>query len=279
MINRLAIVTVCVGVCAVSFHSAAETDDIDRELVRLKNEIRRVQGQRNSVAKEMKKEQEDFDAYNKRTAERKHDVLHRTDSIKEQLRSVTVRNDSLESALSAVSVKLKEEELRRKRFRGVLHDAVISLADELPGFPPLIRTQYTGPIGYLAGELDAGSIDNTEALYRLMRIVQDLRTVSQEIQVVEGSSPFPEMRGTVYRLRIGAVFEAAVDEKGKRAFVWNSAAVGEDAEWVEIEDPVQVVSLFNAVKMREGKTMPDLVDLPFTAGASSGGKGGDDDDR
>ena len=127
-------------------------------------------------------------------------------------------------------------------------------------FTPLIRDQYAGPIGYLVGEIEAGSVENTEALYRLFRIVWDLRTVCREIQVVEVTSPVPQMRGTIYRLRMGSVFEAIVDLKGEKAFLWNTPDSG-TGRWIALprED---AASILTAVKIREGKTVPELVHLP-----------------
>ena len=257
--------------CCLAVIAAAEPDELDRELTRLKKEISRVEAQRRNEAREVKKERAEFSAYRERTKARKTAISEQTDSVKTVRQQTLQHNDSLRAALGAVQVAIREQELLEKKIRSVITVAVKKLQKELPAFPPLISEQYSGPLSYLLTELEAGSVDNTEALYRLLRLVQDLRTVSQEIQVVEGVSPVPRMRGSVYRLRIGAVFEAVVDADGRKAFLWTPSGEEEtDSLWVPAETAETAAELLKAVKIREGKTVPELVELPLVRSMKEG---------
>ncbi|MBN1307062.1 MAG: DUF3450 family protein [Chitinispirillaceae bacterium] len=272
---RLMIVGAAVILYGGSAVPAAEMDEIDREIARLKKEISRVQSQRHDEAKEAKKEQVEFESYRERTASRMASVTRQTDSIRMLLQQTNRHNDSINAALASVTSRIREQDLQRERLREVILRAAKTLQGEIDHFTPLIREQYTGPTGYLVGEIEAGTVENTEAFYRLFRIVWDLRTVCREIQVVEVASPIPQMRGTVYRLRIGSVFEAVVDMKGEKAFLWNPADGG-TAGWVAPPRREDAASILAAVRIREGKTVPELLRLPFGTYSGQGEDGSDD---
>jgi hypothetical protein len=252
-----------VVLCCMTGVAVAQSDELDREITRLKKEITRVEAQRENEARQMKTERTEFRAYQERTAARISSINHQTDSVRAVQQRTEHRNDSLRAALGAVQAGIREQELLGKNVRSVIASALKKLQYELPDLPPLITEQYSGPVSYLLTELEAGSVENTEALYRFMRLVQDLRTVSQEIQVVEGASPVAQLRGSVYRLRIGAVFEAVVDAEGRKAFLWTSAGERTDTVWVPAGNETTAGALLKAVRIREGKTVPELVDLPI----------------
>ena len=241
-----------------------EPDEIDREIMRLKKEISRVQSQRKEEKKQADRERRELEAYRKRTADKIAAVKHVTDSIKNSLEQAGSRNDSIKMEISSIQVHLREVELNRDNLKKEILNSVKEILRTAEMLPPLIQQQYAGPLSYLSGEIEAGTVESTEALFRLMRIVQDLRTVAQEIQVVEGASPVEELRGSVYRLRIGAVWEAAVDGEGKNAFIWTGYSdTSGVAVWRKPASVEYTASILDAVRMREGKTVPELITLPM----------------
>lgn len=262
--------------CCTVVCFAADSGEMDRELRSLKKEITRVQGQRQREAEAVKKEREEFRAYQERTKQRKANIGVQTDSINGVQQQTQRRNDSLRAVLTSVQARIREQELSDKRIHAVIIVGVKKLQEELPYLPPLIRDQYEGPISYLLSELTAGSVESTEALYRMVRIVQDLRNVAREIQVVEGISPVTQLRGMVYRLRIGAIFEAIVDTEGRNAFLWTSAEGDHDSVWVPVDNKATATALLKAVHIREGTTVPELVELPLGMGLSGVKESSDD---
>ena len=254
----------------------AENDELDREIARLKKEITRVEAQRGEEARQVKKERAEFQAYKDRTRSRITTITNQTDSIKSAMELIVHRNDSLHAALSAVNAQIREQELLGQKIAAVIGRAVKKLQLELDRLPPLVREQYRGPLGFLLTELEAGTVENTEALHRMVRIVQDLRTVSQEIQVVEGGSPVPQIRGSVYRIRIGSVFEAIVDNRGEKAFLWTGKVVAADSMWIPVENEGMAAAILKAVNIREGKTVPELVELPLAGRPRSAEEGGNE---
>ncbi len=243
---------------------AAPRDQIDLEIGRLRQEIERVQSQRREEAKQVAREKAETEAYRERTGKRFERIAARSDSLRNRVQQARSRNDSLRVILSSAQNSVRELQLRQERLRTVIRKTVSELRDEVKGFPPLIQEQYFGPINHLLGEIDGKSVDNVEALHRLTRIVQDIRTLGQDIQVVEGTSPVAELRGTVFRLRIGGFFEAVVDMKGERGYRWHGNDPGTGLPvWNPLKSREEAASILSAVRMREGKTVPQLVDLPL----------------
>lgn len=263
MLFRWVVVTLltCAATAGVLF--AEDNDEVGQELRRLKNEIRRVKAQRTEEAQQVKKENWEYADYQKRTAKRKNVITARTDSLQTQLQLLNTRNDSLNARLETIRTAIEEENLRKKSLSGVIIQSVESVKTELERFPPMIREQYSGSLTYLIGEVKGGTVENTEALHRLMRIVRDVRTVAQEIQVIESASPVAELRGTVSRLRIGAVFEAVYDDKSNTAFLWTPAEDTLPEKWHTVKDESAVTAIKKAILMREGKVVPELLALPF----------------
>jgi len=243
---------------------AEDNDEVGRELRRIKDEIRRVKAQRAEEAQHVKKENWEYADYRKRTAKKINAITTRTDSLQQQLQQLNTRTDSLTAQLEATKTAIEEENLRKKSLSKVIIKSVESVKEELERFPPMIREQYSGSLAYLIGEVKGGTVENTEALHRLMRIVRDVRTVAQEIQVIESVSPVAEVRGTVSRLRIGAVFEAVYDNKSNTAFIWSAAVDTLPENWLPVKDGTTLAAIKKAILMREGKVVPELLALPFS---------------
>lgn len=237
--------------------------DLSGEIARVQRELRQVQGQRQDLQREVLNDKTEYAAYKKRIKQRRDDVSHATDSVRQRMDHLKTRNDSLVAKLFAVNAAIRQQELQRERFQHILITAVTKLQREVDHFPSLITEQYRGSISYLLGELQAQSVESTEAMYRFVRIVQDMRIVLQDIQVVEGVSPLPELKGTVYRFRIGGVFEAIIDMQGKNAFLWSGNTDEGKPRWQKVADERGSAAIMKAVKIRGGKTIPELVELPF----------------
>ena len=153
----------------------------------------------------------------------------------------------------------------REKLAGSCDEIIASLK----GTPPMVRQNLIASAALLKNELRNKSIDNVEALNRMQQIMNRAEEVTGSIQVSQESSPITEIRGTVYRLRIGAFFEAIVNLKGEECAVWyGSDSLG----WRTINDPAIAAELFKAANIREGKSMPAFVNLPLVAEAEKGGK-------
>ena len=262
MIRVLGVNLMLVLVCMLN---AAEMYDLDAEIARVKKELGKVEGERIKVKKEFLKDRSEFASYQERASKRNLSLKTGTDSLRLQIRAASVLNDSLQSELMSINTKIRQQDLNQKRLRETILDVCCGLQKEADSLPPLASEQVRGSLGYLSGEISAASIDNIEALNRLIQISKGIQSMSREVQSVEGLSPVGQLKGTVYRLRIGTVLEAAVDSKGEQAFFWDRAG-----GWQAAGDPSLAPSLLKAIKIREGKTVPSLVQIPFVQGEPEG---------
>ena len=236
---------------------SAEKYDLNEDILRIKRELSSVARQRAEVRKEYNQDKTEYDAYKKQLVERKAQYQADIDSISLLIKKKQAENDSLLSEIVSVKAGIQQQELLQNRFCQIVLQKSKQLLKEISNLPPLATKQIKGSLDYLISEITAQTVDNSEALHRLMQIVHDCKELSSEIDIVEGVSPVKTLPGTVYRLRIGTIFEAVVDAKGEHAFVWTK-----NGEWQECDSDAG--SILEAVQVRGGKKVPVMVNLPFT---------------
>jgi hypothetical protein len=239
----------------------AQEYDIDSEISRLKRELTRIEEERKETHAAAAKDKEEFAQYTSRTKKRLRAIAAETDSVRGQLSVYAHTSDSLGALLSGIQARRREytlmqESLRRKLI--ALCNAQLALSRTLP---PLVSEKAHAAVSFLKSELAAKSIDNIEAMNRLITLMSDIEMQLMDIQIVQGQSPVGDIAQTVYRLRIGGIFEAVVDSKGEKCALW----IGPGAsDWQVIDNPDTASRILKAVAVREGKTVPAFVDLPFS---------------
>ncbi|MFP4415679.1 MAG: hypothetical protein ACOC4C_05100 [Fibrobacterota bacterium] len=241
----------------------AQQDDIKAEITRIRKELMQVQEERERVVEEKKKDAEDFENYRKRMRTRMRTVRLETDSVKNEIVAYKFKNDSLSSLINAQKARKKHFELRQESLRGRIMastDLVLSLAQS---YPPSAGSKTISAAKLLKNDLSTKSIDNVEAISRLFQIIRGMQDESGIIQIVQGSSPLPEIRGTTYRLRLGTIFEAVVNTEGTKAALWSGRSDNGDYRWELIDNAVTASQILKAVNVREGKEVPELVELPL----------------
>jgi hypothetical protein len=130
--------------------------------------------------------------------------------------------------------------------------------------PPVTADAKVNALAFLQSELTTKNIDNVEGIQRFFQIVNDLEELTGSIQIASGPSPVPELRGTVYRLRIGTLFEAAVDAQGNNYALWAGVDSTGGTVWTTGSENAVAAGILNAINIREGKSLPSLVELPFS---------------
>ena len=98
-----------------------------------------------------------------------------------------------------------------------------------------------------------------------MQILNKLDEASSGIQISQESSPVADIRGMVYRLRIGTIFEAVVDTKGEKCAVFTGWGDDGAPHWKNLDSPDTAMMVLQAVNIREGKSLPAFVNLPLPA--------------
>lgn len=259
------ILFLAVPVIFSSAHQAhgQQQEDLTPEINRIRKELVSVQNERERVAEEKRKDAEDFEEYRERIRETMRSVRHETDSIELETIDYTEKRDSLDALINSVENRAKQYEMLQDGLRTHLIGAVGRVMIFAEGLPPQASEKHISALKLLENELKAKDVDNIEAVTRLFQVISDMHDLTGNIQIAQGNSPVPEIRGTSYRIRMGAFFEAVVNAKGTTAAVWTG--YGEDGNplWQVISDPAIAGEILKAVNVREGKALPELVRLPF----------------
>lgn len=241
----------------------AQEPDLTSEITRLRKELMQVQEERERVLDEKAKDEEEFRDYRKRMRARMRVIRLETDSIRQVIAQTKLDDDSLGALINATRDRKKQFEMLQERFRRDLIGAAARVSQYAQTLPPGVADKSLSALGLLENELEAKAVDNVEATSRLFQIVADLHENSSVIQIVQGSSPVPEIRGTTYQLRLGNYFQAVVNAKGTLAAVWTGYDEQNAAQWRRIDDPMVAGEILKAVNVREGKSLPSLVSLPL----------------
>lgn len=251
---------------------AVESVDVDNEINRVKKELSQVQAERQRVAEDITKDAKEFADYEQRTASRKSECAAETDSIKRQTALTAQKSDSLGALVSGSQLKRKQYELLQESFRQSVIAACARLTIEAKKTPNGNANQANGALTFLVNDCRSKTIDNIEALHRLLQIIQNLDEAGGTIRVGQEPSAVPEIRGNASTLQIGNVFEAVVDDDAKVCAFWRGVGNADHQEWEVIRDP-QVASLvLRAINVRQGKALPSFIDLPYGVSAAKGAK-------
>lgn len=251
-------ILVCLAGSALS-----QQQNLSEEITRLRRELMQVQDERTRTREEIGKDKKDFEEYRSRTLERMRAVRRETDSTRQVIRNEASKRDSLDGMVNGVKTRIRQTELTQDGFRKQLVRACDSVMTCAQVLPPTAREKAVAALDLLRNELTTKSVDNIESVTRLFQIATDMHETSNSIQIVQGTSPIPEIRGTAYRIRLGSAFEAVVNANGTMAAVWVGYDDAGNASWEQTTDVVVAADILKAVNVREGKSLPALVALPL----------------
>jgi hypothetical protein len=163
------------------------------------------------------------------------------------------------SQINGIKSQQREYDIYQDKVRAKLEQLCDTLLQVAEALSPLLSTKQGTTIKFLKSEIHAATSDNLESMNRVFSILTELENRLMDIEVDQGSSPLPNITGVIYRLRIGGVFESIVDENGTQAALWNF----QDRKWELVADKNIAASIRKAVSIRTGKSVPELVNLPF----------------
>ena len=260
----------CGALCCGVFAQVAPPS-IDDEIARLRKELIQTQVDAERTGQEMEKDKKDFEAYRARTAQRLAQTQSQLDTLKSETLEQSRAGDALAARIGEVQAKRHEIELSQDEFRQKLISFCNDVQPEVKRLPPLIMAPTLSGLSLLINDLTTKSIDIVEGCTRLVQILNKLDEASSGIQVSQESSPVADIRGTVYRLRIGAIFEAVVDTKGEKCAIFSGWGGDGAPHWKDLDSPVLAEAVLQAVNIREGKSLPAFVNLPLAGGPGQGG--------
>ncbi|MBD3420177.1 MAG: DUF3450 family protein [Chitinivibrionales bacterium] len=242
---------------------AADQYDLDEEINRIRRELNQVQAERQRVKEETVNDRKEFAEYVDRMRKRFETIKDETDSIRADIRTQQSKVDSLSALVNSTVAAQKQYELLQDNTRNKLMSGCSKMIGIANTFPPMASKTLTASLSYLQSELNSKAIDNVEGVNRLSQVIKDMTALTTSIQIQQGTPPVTSITGTAYRIRIGALFEAAANSKGTKAAVWDGYDDSGNPLWRLIDDPAVAANILLAVNIREGKKLPAFVKLPF----------------
>jgi len=236
----------------------AETGTVEIDINRLKKEISQVKTERQRLHEDLSRDKSEFASYQERTASRKLSYAAETDSLHKLIVSFERKKDSLDAHISSIELEKRNFDLLKERFREHIAKACEQLLSSVKKCPPVVSRPIVGAITFLLNDCTTKNIDNIEALQRLVQTVRNVDEATLSIQTGQEASPVPDIRGSASMLRIGAVFEAIVDEDGKNAAVWLGGP-----GWRTLSGEENVGTISKAIAIRESKALPAFIALPW----------------
>lgn len=253
--------SLAIGICSLTF--AQGEYDIDKEIVSLRKELTDIASQRKSVKEEKRKDEKEFAEYIARNKKR-FDALHaEIDSVQSAIKAQSAVNDSLLSAIDALQTAKRQVDLEQSGFREKCVAVCEGYLKMVQAFPPIVQKSFDASLSFLRSELVAKNIESSEGVQRLSQIVKDIDEAAASMQLVQGVSPVPEIRGTAYRIRLGMFYEAVVNMEGTAYAIWSGYTPDGKEIWRNGTDPAVAGQLFKWVNVREGKALPEFVQLPL----------------
>lgn len=263
IINYILLVTGSLFTPLFPLQAADNPDNLDSEIARLRKEISHVQNDRLHNKEDMTRDAQEQTSYRARTGTRFAQMRRQIDSVAAQTHELAVKHDSLAALIGLSQSQRTQIDLSQERIRKSILDACGKVSTIAKTFPPLISQQLASSAELLSADITAKSIDNNESMNRLAQILDRMEEATTSIQVSQENSPIPDIRGTVYRVRLGAVFEGVTDMKGEKAAVWNGFNPDSSPHWTMC-NPSEAAALLKAASIREGKALPGFAMIPFT---------------
>jgi hypothetical protein len=260
----LVVIFICFGVMANQ-----DPIELDKEISRLRKELAQIQIERDRNKIDMHKDSRDADEYTSRAQKRLQSVVQEIDDFKKQIAGNKAKLDSLSAVLSNIQSGKRQIELSQENFRKTLELTCDMFLKSAFSIPPSIRNNSIAAVSLIKSELNAKTVENVEAVNRLTQISLQLEESSRSIQVSQENSPIPEIRGAIYRIRLGTFYEAIVDIKGEHAVIWSGYNSDGLAAWKSVENTEQAMNILKTAQIREGKSLPDFGHIPFISNIST----------
>ncbi len=260
---NLRVLGLFIALSVTPIFSAQTVSELEQEIKQVRKKLVEVQNERADVTQKIKEDRKEFASYREKIVVKLRKTQEETDSLRKEASKFKKKRNRLGSNLLKVKNGQKAYELKQESYRKYLLSAVENTITTTETLSPSLREKPVAALALLKSELQSKGVDNVEAVARLFQVVRDLDGGSYSIQIVQGNSPVSEIRGSVYRLRIGTLLEAVVDLKGSRAAIWSGLDENGTDQWSMVDDIITIEEILKGVNVREGKALPSLVNLSF----------------
>lgn len=237
---------------------------MESQINQLKKELAQIQIERQKNIDESKKDKAEVEAYRIRMQKRFSQMNAETEIIKNNSLQEKIKKDSLLSLIETEKQHHAQRTSEENIFRTKLIELTQMVSKSARNIAPLVNKVNSSSLSLLINELTTKSIDNIEGMNRLNQIMNQIYESTTSIQVSQESSPSADLTGTTYRLRIGSMYESAVDMKGEKMVVWNGVDSSGNYIWERVNNFDFAALMLKAVQIREGKSLPSFANVYFS---------------
>jgi hypothetical protein len=246
------------------------SEEIDDEIIRLRKELSRQQIECQRTRTDIEQENSEFNAYRSKNSLKVKNLSADIDSLDKDIAKRTSANDSVSAVISTVLAQIHQKELSQNVLRDMIISILGPVEETAEKLPPMASQTLIVSIALLKNDVSSKSVDNAEACNRLAQILNQMEETTASIASAQVASPIPEIPGIAYRIRIGGIFEALVNEKGTRTALFRGINPDGKPKWETVDNPELATLMLGAVNIREGKNLPALVTLPISGTMTKG---------
>jgi hypothetical protein len=251
-------------VCAVGQDQVqASISDLQKELVAWQQKIKDMEGRIAKTDAAIAEEVSSFRSYLRTEAARKAQFQAQNDSLSLDIAEAKKRADSLEKCSETLTLSAAASDNQVEEMRLTLLAACGDLKEFYASLPPSNVRVTSATLEFLKGELEAKTVTASEAIERYSQILGSLEDAEGSMETYAGVSPVPGIAGQASFVRIGLAYLAVTSEEGKAAFVWVPGEAGGEGSWQSVTEPFAKAALWDAVRIRDRKIVPRIVDLQF----------------
>jgi hypothetical protein len=233
--------------------------DLQKELALWNQKIKDVE---NRIAKTdaAKTDQvNSFRSYLQSEAAHKAQFQAQNDSLEKDIAEAEKRAASLKESVAKRKMSGEAADNQVEEMRLGLLESCNDLKKFYDSLPPGNIRAASTTLEFLESELESRTVTVSEALERYCQILGNIDDAEYSIETYVGVSPVREISSQAYFVRIGLVYLAVVSEEGRDAFVWVPAR----GSWQPVNDVYSKAALWDAVRIRDHKIVPNIVSLPF----------------
>lgn len=237
-------------------------NQLQSEIDAVKKQIAQTQSQIDKVKSDRENDKHAYLGYTKQFGSYYVKLKSELDSINSDSRQVkrdlAVLNRQIDSLGS------REDELNHLSvaLREALLDAGQRMLALLASSSPGSVAGQRIPLEFLMSEIRGLTIDNNEAIERLWQIYQSIDDLTERVEVFTGASPVDFIPGQADFLQIGLAYLGCVNEQGTLGAQWVPVSP-DSGTWVALPRQADAQALHQAIKVRQGNAVPQIVHVPF----------------
>jgi hypothetical protein len=244
--------------------------DAKREKVQIEKEIRSIESRIGRTDSLMRVESERFSLLEQRLSDGIVRKKRDTDTLNAKLEELTAEVTRLSGSIEQQRAGIRALATRREYINGQLVEQCDNLSTQIRSSLPWNRDERISRVNALKSDLQSGSAQIEDGLSRLMALIEEEITFSDEI--VLDSRTIRRNDGSTANarvLRIGNLWMVYVDaseqfygvlhRENDTSFVWT-----EDLDFTQREQ------IRTAIRVKESKKAPQIISLPLETAVTRG---------